>query len=167
MNTEFGRYRPLIEAVATQHGLPPLLVAAVAQRESAFKADAFRHEPQFWVRYMKSSPQYHHLHPRRYASSYGLMQPMWVVAVEEGLDQARPPEVLFVPEESLEYGCRRLRKCLDWAKQFVGASEKEALLSGLAAYNGGRNAANKPPNPRNIAYALRVWQHMIELGKVA
>ena len=166
MNTEYLQYKPLIETVATRHNLNPLVVGAVVWTESSFKADAFRHEPQFWVRYMKPSAKYQHLHPRRYASSYGLLQPMWVVAVEEGLDPTKPPETLFVPEESLEYGCRRLARCLAWASAF-GAPDKDTILSGLAAYNGGRNSAQAPPNPKNIKYSLRVWQYIQELGRMA
>lgn len=163
MNPDYTYYRPLISNVAVRTQLDPSLVAAVVWTESNFRADAFRHEPQFWKRYMATSPAYKHLHPRRYSSSYGLMQPMWVTAVEEGFDPNRPPEDLFSPELSLTYGCKRLRGCLNWAMKFQ-APEKDALLAGLAAYNGGRNSANAPPNPRNIKYALRVWQHLTELA---
>ena len=159
MNPEYLRYRPLIEVAAHQHGLEAPLVAAVCQTESAFRTDAFRHEPQFYARYMAKNAKYKDLHPRRYSSSYGLMQVMWVVAVEDGFDPARPPEHLFIPDLGLTFGCRRLKRCLTWAQQFE-ASEKDRLLSGLAAYNGGANSSQAPPNPRNIKYALRVWQHL-------
>ena len=165
MSPDYAHYKPLIETIAIVQGLDALLIAAVVQTESSFRADAFSHEPQFWARYMKPSPKYAHLHPRRYSSSYGLMQPMWVVAVEEGFSPALPPEHLFVPELSLEYGCKRLKRCLEWAATF-GANEKDTLLSGLSAYNGGRNSAQRPPNPRNIKYALRVWQHLTDVARI-
>ena len=161
-NPEYLPYKPLIEAVAAKHSLGGPLVAAVCRTESNFRTDAFRHEPQFWRRYMAKNPVYKSLHPRRYSSSYGLMQPMWVVAVENGLDRTLPPEHLFVPDIGLEFGCRRLKRCVAWAQQF-GASEKDTLISALAAYNGGANSSQAPPNPRNIKYALRVWQHLQEL----
>ncbi len=108
MNPDYNYYKPFVETAAESFDLNPLLVASVVQTESNFRADAFRHEPQFWARYMKPSQEYKSLNPRRYSSSYGLMQPMWVVAVEEGLDRDLPPEVLFQPEQSLYYGCKRL-----------------------------------------------------------
>ena len=162
MSPEYKYYKTVITAAAEAQGLDPILVGAVAQTESSCRTDAFRHEPQFWLRYMKPSPKYAHLNPRRYSSSYGLMQPMWVVAVEEGFDPSLPPEHLFVPELSLEYGCKRLKKCLEWADGHSGTA-KDRLLSGLAAYNGGRNSAQAPPNPRNIKYALKVWSYVQEL----
>ena len=162
MSPESKYYRAVIEAAAARHALSPALVMAVVQTESSFRADAFRHEPQFWIRYMQKNPLYKDLNPRRYASSYGLAQPLWVVAVEEGFDAALPPEHLFVPETGLEFGCRRLKRCLDWAAAF-GASEKDTLLSACAAYNGGRNSAQQPPAPRNIKYSLTVWKHLQEL----
>ena len=156
MNPDYAYYKPLIEQAAATHGLNPVLVAAVCQTESSFRTDAFRHEQQFWVRYMAKNPKYSHLNPRRYSSSYSLGQVMWVVAVEEGLDPKLPPEHLFIPEVGLEYACRKLKKCLTWAKQF-GAGEKDTILAALAGYNGGCNSSQAPPNPRNIKYALKVW----------
>ena len=163
MSPEYKHYASVIADTATRHSLEPILIAAIAQTESSCRADAFRHEPGFWKRYMAKSAQYAHLNPRRYSSSYGLMQPMWLVAIEEGLDPALPPETLFIPEQSLEFGCRRFAKCLAWAQRF-GAPEKDMLLSALAAYNGGRNASNAPPNPRNIKYALKAWSYVEELA---
>ena len=163
MSPDLKHFKAAIEAISTAQGVEWCLMAAVVQAESGFRADAFRHEPAFWARYMKKTPQYGGLNPRRYASSYGLAQVMWVVAVEEGFDATLPPEHLFVPELSLDYGCKRLKRCLDWASKFVDATEKGRLLSALAAYNGGRNSAQTPPNPRNIKYALRVWGFLQEL----
>jgi len=163
MSPDYQYYKPLLEPVAEEFGIPQIVLAAVVQAESSFRADAFRHEPQFWVRYMKKNDLYKDLNPRRYSSSYGLMQPMWVVAVEEGLDPEMPPEVLFQPEQSLYYGAKRLAGCLQWATTY-DANEKDTLLSGLAAYNGGRNSSQAPPNPRNVKYALRVWKYMEELS---
>lgn len=154
----------MVNDVAVKQGLLPLIVAAVCQTESNYRADAFRHEPQFWLRYMAKNPAYAALHPRRYSSSYGLMQVMWVAAVEDGHDATLPPESLFVPEVGLVAGCRRLKRCIDWARQFRTVSDKDRLLGALAAYNGGMNSSQAPPNPRNIKYALRVWQHLQELS---
>ena len=164
MNAEYQQYQPLINTAADAHGLDAILLAALVWTESNFKADAFHHEPQVWSRTMKPSAHYGHLSPRRYSSRYGLTQLLWLTAVESGLDPAAPPETLFIPEISLDYGGRHLRACLDWAATFPG-TDKERLLSAVAAFREGRNGAQAPPNPRNIAYSLRVWQHMQELAK--
>ena len=164
MTTEYQHYQPLIHTVADEIGLDPVLIAALIQTESNFKADAFTHDPQFFARTMKPSVKYGHLHPRRYGSRYGLMQLLWMEAVEDGLDPDSPPECLFVPEVNVPLGAARLRNCLDWAA-LRAVTSKEMILSGLAAYKSGRNSAQAPPNPKNIAYSLRVWQQMVELAK--
>lgn len=147
-------YKPLIETVATKYGLDPLLVAAVCWQESAFQADAFRFEPAFWNRYLKKKKEWAGTNPRRVSSSYGLMQVMFPVAVEDGTELASAPEALFVPEVALGAGCTRLRKLIRWATA-LPLSEADRLVAALAAYNGGRGGNNAPPF-RNGRYAREV-----------
>ena len=146
-----------IVAAANTHKLDPVLVAAVVLKESSANSDAFRHEPNFWNRYMKLTPQFKGLNPRRYSSSYGLMQPMWVVATERGFPSDLPPELLFVPETGLDYGCRQLRLLTDWADtgwpQIAPQTRLEAIL---ASYNGGRGGNTPGTALRNHSYARAV-----------
>ena len=148
-------YRTLIGTVATQFGLDPVLVAAVCWQESAFQADGFRFEPAFWNRYLKHKPEWRGQNPRRVSSSYGLMQVMFVVAVEDGTILANDaPEGLFVPAMGLAAGCARLAKLKAWAAK-LPLSPPDHELAMLAAYNGGRGGNSVPPF-RNGRYAREV-----------
>src|SRR3990167_4081948 len=145
-------YRPLIEAIAEQVSLDPLLVAAVVWQESAFNTDGFRFEPAFFNRYLKHKPPYATQNPRRASSSYGLMQVMAVVAIEDGtLLASENPEVLFQPDRGLTAGVVRLSKLVRWAAG-LPLSEADRLRAALASYNGGRGSNDKPPF-RNGKYA--------------
>lgn len=157
-------YRPLIEGVAARFGLDPLVVAAVCWQESGFSADGFRFEPKFWNRYLKHVPRWSAHNPRRISSSYGLMQVMAVVAIEDGtLLATEPPEVLFTPERGLIAGCTRLLNLSTWAYR-LPLSEADKQLATLAAYNGGRGANDKPPF-RNGAYAREVLAKLAVLQR--
>jgi len=159
------RYTREIRTEAAKHGLDPNLVEALVLQESAGNTDAFRFEPNFWNRYLKNNLLYKGRNPRRVSSSYGLMQVMFPVAVEDGLDSAAPPETLFVPERGLEAGCRRLAKLLAWAKGFPGTTAEQQLWAALASYNGGRGG-NEPGSPvlRNGIYARQVLDKLANLA---
>lgn len=148
-------YRAEVEAIATRHELPPDLVQAVCMVESSGRTDAFRHEPDFWTRYMAGKPEWDGAIIRRVSSSYGLCQVMYPVALEHGYPKADAPEYLFVPIVGLEYGCRVLAKLLTWAKGDVRAA--------LAAYNGGRGGNRPGGILRNAAYSDKV---LAQLGDV-
>ena len=139
-------YAGEIRACADRFGLDPQLVAAVVMTESAGKTSAYRYEPQFWAKYLAPKPEWAGENPERVSASYGLMQVLYVTAKEVGFT-ASAPEYLFVPEIGLEFGCRKLRQVLDWAKGTVPQA--------LAAYNGGR-VANAAPPYRNQTYVDRV-----------
>lgn len=121
-------YRGLIERLARAHSLDPNLVEAVVIAESSGCTDAFRHEPEFYTRYLKDNPEYQGQNQRRVSSSYGLMQVMYPTAQQYGYSEH--PEHLFVPETGLQYGCLHLAAMLRWA----GGNPRQAL----AAYNGGK-----------------------------
>ena len=155
----FRFYKDDIKRVALQHSLDPYVVAAVSWQESAFNTDAYRFEPGFWNRYLKTKEQYRQLNPRRVSASYGLMQVMYPLVLEDDLtdNDALPPEHLFVPEYGLQTGCRHLAACLQWAASF-GTNPDRITQSALAAYNGGRSSDNRPTSPllRNGKYATEV-----------
>ncbi len=154
-------YEKEIAAAAAARSLDPALVTAIVAQESDFATDAFRFEPKFWARYLSKLPEYAGANPRRVSSSYGLMQIMYPTALEVGYDKAQPPELLFIPEVGLEFGCRRLRALVDWANGFPGVKPTVALRAALAAYNGGRGG-NKPTDQplRNGLYADQVLRRI-------
>lgn len=159
---ELRWYRADIEAAAAAADLDPALVAGVVLAESGGLTHAYRYEPGFWKRYkLAEQPAYRDQNPRRWAASYGLLQILGTTARELG--HAGSPEALFEPSCGLRWGCAYLRACLEWAQKFE-APDRDTLISALAAYNGGRSSAQKPPSPRNAPYALRVLAHIQHLG---
>lgn len=145
-----------IVAAATKYALDPVLVEAVAVQESSGNADAFRFEREFWNRYLKPNKLYAGRNPRRVSSSYGLLQVMYPVAVERGFPADLHPELLFVPETALEYGCRHLRYLTDKMEtKFPSATSDDKRLAILASYNGGFQGPDAL-RPRNKAYAQSV-----------
>src|SRR5690349_19412236 len=86
MTRESQWYRREIEEVARAHALDPDLIEAVVLTESSGRTDAFRHEPDFYRRYLQGKPEWAGTNPRRVASSYGLMQVMYPVAKELGFE---------------------------------------------------------------------------------
>lgn len=143
-------YRAEIEAIAAQFHLDPDLVEAIVLAESNGQTHAYRFEPGFWQRYMKDKQKWDGANPERVASSYGLMQCMYPVAVEYGYSE-NAPEYLFVPTIGLFWGCTILRSLLDWSRQNVDQA--------LAAYNGGKNGNTSAPY-RNQHYIDKVKWHL-------
>lgn len=148
-------YHANILQAATNYALPPDLVEALVLVESSGKTYAYRYESAFWTKYLSVAPEWKTSNPERVAASYGLMQIMYVVAREVGFTSP-DPELLFVPDVGLDYGCRKLRQLLDWSKGNVEQA--------LAAYNGGK-VANAAPPYRNGAYARRVLAILSALNK--
>jgi len=140
-------YRSDIEVAAKAHALDPDLVEALVLVESSGRTHAYRYEPRFWAKYMAARPEWRDLNPERVSASYGLMQVLFVVAVECGFS-AHDPEYLFVPSIGLEYGCRKLEQLLRWSHG--------SIPQALAAYNGGRGGNAAPPY-RNQPYVDLVF----------
>lgn len=154
---------PTINAIATRYELDPLLVSAIILKESSANCDAFRHERDFWNRYLKRLPEWTLLNPRRVSSSYGLMQVMFPVAVERGYPKDQPPEGLFVPETGVDYGCKQLRYLMArMASKYPGAPADSALRAVIASYNGGFQGPDAL-RPLNRSYAdavLKLYQRL-------
>lgn len=128
--TDFLQLQGAARKAAQAHKLDPALVCAVCHHESGnWKPFAFRFEQGFYDRYikdMKLSPS----EKLARATSFGLMQVMGQVAREFGFSGDYLTE-LTDPLVGLEYGCRKLRQCVDRANGDV----RQALL----LYNGGAN----------------------------
>lgn len=144
---ESQRYRREIDHWAKHFKLDPDLVEAVVRVESSGLAHAYRYEPAFWDTYLADQSFYKGKNPRRVSASYGLMQVMYATAVDHGFPAGSEPELLFVPDQSLYYGCHVLSRLMDWAKGNIDQA--------LAAYNGGKRGNEKPPF-RNRGYVAKV-----------
>lgn len=123
---------------AAAHGLDGALVCAVCEQESAWNEYATRIELAFIANYLFPLPEYKdgtltrnptELYFR--ATSWGLMQVLGQVAREFGFTGTYLSE-LCAPYNSLEFGCRKLRQCMDRKHLEVHAA--------LQKYNGGGNA---------------------------
>jgi soluble lytic murein transglycosylase-like protein len=114
-------------SAALNAGLDPVLVQAVIEHESSWNPWAARYEPGFYNTYtshMKVTDTEKTLR----ATSFGLMQVMGQVAREKGFDD-KFLTALLDPLNSVTYGCRKLKDCLD--------RENGDIRGALLRYNGG------------------------------
>jgi soluble lytic murein transglycosylase-like protein len=137
-------YQPLIATIAAAFDLPPTLLEALVQVESAGDPHAYRYEPAFWDRYLRTNPQYRDQDPEVVSASYGLLQVMYPVACELGFRGA--PPLLFEPAIGLLYGATKLAQL----RASLGSED-----AAVCAYNGG-TAGNQHPPFRNQAYLDKV-----------
>jgi soluble lytic murein transglycosylase-like protein len=123
--------KSFVTTFAHKHLLDPVLVCAVCEQESDWNTWAVRFEPAFEARYIKPAiPEKPTTLEMTKAMSFGLMQIMGETAIEFGFT-GRFLSELCDPEVGAEYGCRKLRRCLD-----LHAAD---LNVGLETYNGGSN----------------------------
>lgn len=124
----------LARQAAAQAGLPPALVCALCEQESAWNPWALRYEPAFYARYI--APQLRRgtlsdlTEARARAFSWGLMQVLGETAREVGYRGELPR--LCEPQTGLAVGCRYLAGLL--------ARAGGQLERALAAWNGGGRA---------------------------
>jgi soluble lytic murein transglycosylase-like protein len=121
--------RALAAKYAAKYGISTELVCAVIEQESGWCQWAYRYEPKFYDHYilpLQVSEQV----GRFRATSWGLMQLMGQTAREFGFLGQFMCE-LCDPDVGLDYGCKKLKQCLDDA----GGDEAKALLK----WNGGSN----------------------------
>jgi hypothetical protein len=151
-----------IDSAARKHGLPPSLLAAFIQEESAFNQWATRVETHYlrkkkviaearrWSRKFKGIPtEQTELYAR--SSSWGLMQVMGQVAREQGFDRQFLQE-LISPINSIDEGAKLLVKNL---KRYKGDT-----LSAISAYNQGNNRKSGGTfvNARYVYRVSVAWQ---------
>lgn len=134
--------KALAKKWATKYGIDPLLVCCVIHQESTWYQWAVRFEPAFLKRYI------HPAHPEApttseltKAMSFGLMQVMGETAIEFGFT-GRSLLELCDPDVGLDFGCRKLKHCLD----ICSGDVDQALLK----YNGGGD-----PNYPNLVARWR------------
>ena len=157
-------YDAQIKAAADAHLLDPALVKAVVIQESAGKFYAYRYEPDFWTRYLQYNAAWMARTPAEVSASYGLMQMLYVTAVEEGF--RGQPWDLFSPTMALECGCKHLANLMAWARSLLFGQSREPIVTrcALAAYNGGKVGNTPTDDPlRNSAYADEVYARYQQL----
>lgn len=126
---------------AAAHGLDPALFCALVHHESGWKPYAARYEPNFYGKYVANIQGISETEKTLRSTSMGLTQVMGQVAREFGFNGDYLTE-LFDPVTNLEFGARKLARCMDRHSSNV----REALL----AYNGGGDKG----------YPDRVLQHL-------
>lgn len=135
-----------VREVAAAHGLDPALVCAVVHNESSWEPWATRYEPGFYRRYIEPLTGVGDTEKQSRAFSYGLMQIMGQTAREFGFTKKFLVE-LCDPAQNLEFGCRKLKQCMDRANGNV----TQALL----LYNGGADKAY----PDRVLRYLERYRH--------
>jgi soluble lytic murein transglycosylase-like protein len=134
----------LARAAAEKYLLPPELVCAVIEQESAWRPTATRYEPAFAARYgqryRQMFPECPYLDDAHFYSSLGLMQVMGAVAWEHQFRD--DPQLMLDPTVNVEVGCRvlqsKLRAC-GWTPG-NGLGE-DVVVRGLLRWNGGGRKA--------------------------
>ena len=119
----------LARTIATQHGLPPALVCAVVEQESAWNPYAIRFESAFRTRYVArlGLPSTEEI---ARSISWGLMQVMGQIAREHGFT-GKFLAALCDPATGLDAGCQVLASK-------ISASGGDLTLA-LERWNGGAN----------------------------
>src|SRR3990167_4685026 len=116
---------------AEAHGLDPALVCAVCHHESGnWKQWAIRYEPAFYAKYLEKIVNISQTEKTARAFSYGLMQIIGQTAREFGFAGDYLTELLD-PVVGLEYGCKKLARCMERCNADVRAA--------LLMYNGSGN----------------------------
>lgn len=138
-----GRLLEIVKQTARFKDLDPVVVAAVIEQESNWNTFAIRSESKsgFARRYGRAYARIvketagkrddrWFRFPDIFYSSYGLMQVMYPVAVEQlGGDELEYPTLLCMPEIGTSYGCALLVRKIRAARG--------DLRKGLLFYNGG------------------------------
>lgn len=119
--------KTLIQDIPPKYGLPPLLVAAMVERESGSQKDASRFEPGQMSRAYKQTNN--EQKARMLATSWGYMQVMGWWAKDFNLSWSD----LLDGETNVEVGCSILKKCLD--RQKTGTKLKR-IHAALWCFNG-------------------------------
>lgn len=119
--------KELARKYALKYLLDTVLICAIAERESSWNPYAVRFEPAFYKRYVQQMTLNDTEEYTR-SMSWGLMQVMGETAREFGFKGEFLVE-LSDPDTGLDYGCKKLRRCMD-----IHLGDEDAAL---LAYNGG------------------------------
>lgn len=153
-------YETKAREIATQHGVPPGMVLAIALVESGAETNqavAYRFEPGFWRTYLADNPEYQHSTPERVSASYGIMQVMYPTAREHGY--RGEPEGLCNPDTNLTIACKVLLGLYKWAGSW---GKVEAIV---AAYNGGRGVGRTGPyKGKQAEYIAKYYRAFKQVG---
>lgn len=159
--TIFIPFRKEIDSVAKLHNLPPALLAAFIQEESAYKTWAVRTEPHYkqkkvvldgaraWSRNHGGIPTFYTELDNR-SQSFGLMQVMGQTARENGYKE-RYLTTLCDPFNGIEQGARVLKQKL---------AKYGDTLSMISAYNQGNNrkSGGRFINARYVNRVIFAWE---------
>jgi soluble lytic murein transglycosylase-like protein len=117
---------------AAKYSLDTSLVCAVATHESSWNPWACRYEPLFFSHYIQPLINNGTVHTitegTMRASSFGLLQVLGQVARENGFSGQFLTQ-LCDPDTGLDFGCRKLQKCV--------LAHPGDTRAALLAYNGG------------------------------
>jgi len=164
MTNEFDT---LFEKTGKDYHIKPLLLKAIAVRESTLNPKAYRYEPEYWEHYLKHLDSWKDKEPTIVAASYGLMQILFTTA--SGLGFTGTGEELYDPAINIDLGAKLLKQLLDKVlsrKQYETFPWLSPLSIVLALYNGGGwKNPDIEGNLRNQVYVDRVFETYINLKR--
>jgi len=155
-------YDKLFCMYGKKYRLPKLYLKAVAICESALDERAYRFERNFWLRYLANNPEWKDREPTEVSASYGLMQPLFVVAVEMGFSGT--PEELYNPVYNIEIGAKILRKNINMVHSKNYQSKYSDYEIATSKFNGGSwKNPSADGSLRNLKYMTKVMRVFHEL----
>ena len=163
----FNKFDDIFCMMAKKYGLKKLMLKALAIQESGLDPTASRFEQKFWNTYLKDNDEWKDEDQSVVASSWGLCQLMYVVAVELGFKKGRTAEELCDPVINIELAAKYLRKWLDSIYKYKICDKNFDLLPieiCLARFNAGAgnnpNDEGKLRNPKYVEKVMKIWQEL-------
>jgi len=165
-----ARFDLIFAAAAAEvgHGIEPELLKAIAWRESSLDPSASRYGRaerrayrKAYQRWRRHGVRFWLDHPLSERGdilwrSFGLMQVLYVVAVEVGYPVDADPEGLYDPEVNVRMGARHFRRCLNKAGN---------ISSAISLYNAGRiqidPATGHFPNQSYVDSVMRMRDRLM------
>lgn len=157
--------------MSKKYKVPKLILKAMAIQESALLPDAYRMEEDFWETYLDGTEEWGAEERTVVSASWGLMQLMYVVAVELGFKKGRSGEELCDPVVNIELGAKKLRLILDTMYKYKTPDRNFDMLPikmAIAKYNGGGGAGpdkegNLRKRPEKHAdKVMKIWTELRE-----
>lgn len=126
------RYDDLIVSLSRECGVDPVLIKAIAIRESGVDPTAHRNEPGFYRRYIAGSPRWSkHRYaevPQIIAAAFGMMQVQYTTALWMGFPDDLDWWQLFCPEWNICMG-------IQWYLNRFAKYDNQSIA--ISAYNCG------------------------------
>lgn len=154
-----NKFDDIIDAISKKYNVDFHLIKAMVCVESSFNDNAYRHEPEFYNRYILGKKDWigdpNYSDSKKISASYGPMQIMYTTAKLEGWDGVVPAN-LHNPEINIDLGTKHLKRKIT----------KYGLELGILAYNSGSPSKSNgdPRLEHNYVYLKKVAKFYKQFG---